>query len=367
MRVRQLNRSRPLQVCFAFGLVLGATALGFVPGCNSLIGNEEGHLAADAAGSGGDTADGGDTASAGTTTVGGKSGGGTGASGGKHSGGGTTSSGGTTDEGGTTSSGGTTDEGGAIDEGGTTASGGTNSGGTHSGGMNSGGSHSGGTSPSGGFGGGRGGAGGTGGTAGAGGGGPTGPYCPGPITPCGGSLIGTWTTLSSCLILPTQDPTEPAACQNSATYQTYLITGGITYAAGVWQDTFTQNVKESLTYSNACVSALYQEDSTRFPPPPASAATCQTYATNQVSNGATSASCPYSASTTSCNCSLTFTGSGTDSDTYTLSGANQYINASDPAGYPVSYCVKMTGGVTTLTISQKSPQGFTFQHVFTKN
>ena len=97
-----------IKLWFAFSLALGAAALSLVPACNSLIGNDEAHLAADAAGSGGDTADGGDTASAGMTAVSGKSSGGTAGggttSGGTHSGG--TTSGGTT-SGGSTGRGGT--------------------------------------------------------------------------------------------------------------------------------------------------------------------------------------------------------------------------------------------------------------------
>jgi hypothetical protein len=169
---------------------------------------------------------------------------------------------------------------------------------------------------------------------------------------------------SDCAILSTNDPEVPAACQNSESFQRYAITGSITYTGTSWTNSYTQNIQQTVTYTNACVVAFHAQNDL-FPAPPASIASCAQIAANQMTNGASTASCPYDSATTSCNCALTFTASGTAGDTYTLSGTNQYVNSQDPVGYPVSYCVKTTAGVTTLTLSQTNQEGYTFEHVLT--
>ena len=169
---------------------------------------------------------------------------------------------------------------------------------------------------------------------------------------------------SSCLILPSHDPTIPQACEGADAYQRYKITGNITYTATTWLEDYTQDVLETLTYSNACITAFHQQNNL-FPAPPASASTCGTIASNLSMNGASTAACPYASATTSCNCAMTFTASGTSGDSYGLSAAGQYVNSKDPPGYPVNFCVQTTGGVTTLTTSQTTEAGYTFEHVLT--
>jgi hypothetical protein len=200
-------------------------------------------------------------------------------------------------------------------------------------------------------------------SGGAGGAGPSGPYCARPLTACGGSLIGQWAFQSSCLTLPTQDPSIPAACQGGDAYQSYMFTGSITFTNSAWQSNITEDAVETLKYTTDCLTALKASNAS-FPDPPASTATCATLASNQIANGASDANCPYvAANGGSCNCVLLFSGSGTGSDTYTLMANNEYVNASDPAGWsPVSYCVQ--GNV--LTVSQTNPGGYTFQHTLTK-
>jgi hypothetical protein len=168
---------------------------------------------------------------------------------------------------------------------------------------------------------------------------------------------------SSCLILPSNDPTIPAACEGADAYQRYKITGNVTYQATTWLEDYTQDVLETLTYTNACIVAFNKQDSSF--PSPASPSTCGTIAANLVASGATTATGPYVSTSNSCNCSMTFTASGTSGDTYGASSASQYVNNKDPAGFPVSYCVQTTGGVTTLTTSHKTLAGYTFQHVLT--
>ena len=322
MRVRQLNWSRPLRVWFVLGLGLGSATLLGAPGCNSILGNEEGHRAA-SAGTGGEAGDAG-TGTSGSDSV---------------TGGASPSAG--------ASSGGSPSAG--------SPSGGSPSGGSPSGGSPSAGSPSGGSSI-----GGTGAAAGAVGTAGAAGGTDS-PYCPGTVTECGGTLIGTWVPQSSCVILPNPDPTIPTACQGADAYQRYKVTGNVTYTATTWTEDYTQDTLETLTYSSDCITAFHKMNS--LFPAPASAATCSMIAANLKSDGASSVSCPFL--NNGCDCALTFTAKGTTGDSYAKITNSEYINSKDTEGHAVSYCVHTVGGVTTLTTSEQTTANYTFEHFLT--
>jgi hypothetical protein len=259
------------------------------------------------------------------------------------------------------------------------ATGGSSGGSTSTGGKASGGSKSSGGANSGGAAGGKAGTGGvpatgSGGSAGSGTGGgaagsppTTGPYCTQIVSACGGSLVGTWAFQSSCLTIPAQDPSVPPECQGGVAYQRYQLSGTITYGAATVDSTTTQNIQETIRYTTACMTALNRANG-NFPPPPASASSCGTIATNQLANGASTASCPYNpAANGSCDCTLTFTNTGSAGDTYTVVGAGQYSYSSDPAGTnPTNYCVQIMPGTTTLTFSHTDDAGFTVQHILKK-
>ncbi|HTA90680.1 MAG TPA: hypothetical protein VK745_13915 [Polyangiaceae bacterium] len=199
------------------------------------------------------------------------------------------------------------------------------------------------------------------GTAGTGGGPQTGPYCSAAVTPCGGSLIGTWTIQSTCLILSTSDPTIPAACQDALGFLTYSVAGTVSFDGASLTADISSDIVQTLKYTTSCITALHASNS-GYPPPPASSA-CSTLAANQITNGATTANCPYDAANGgSCDCTLGFMSSGTGTDNYTLTGTGQYVDESDPPGYPVSFCVNGN----TLTTSQSSPSGQVIQHVLTR-
>jgi hypothetical protein len=209
---------------------------------------------------------------------------------------------------------------------------------------------------------GAGGAGGSSGSSGSTGTGATGPYCASALAPCGGSLIGTWSFKSSCLTLPTDDTTVPAACQGLETVSSYLFSGTATYTSSSWQASITDDEQYAFKYTTACITALNAADGT-FPAPPASATTCSTLETG-LEDANTTVSCVYVATGGgSCNCSFVYSNTATFGDDYTLMGTNSYVNATDPVGWsPVTYCVQGT----TLTISQTSPAGFTDVHALTK-
>ena len=313
MRVRHLNRSRPLRVWYVLRVGLVCAMLSGLPACNAILGNQEGHRAA-TGGSGGAAA------SAGTGT--------SGVSG---------------------------------DTAGASPSGGTSSGGSPSGGSPSGGSApSGGTSSGGSSSGGIGGNGAAGGSAGAGGGTDS-PYCPGTVTECGGNLIGTWKAQSSCLILPGTDPTIPTECEGADAYQRYKTTGNVTYMDTTWVEDYVQDTLETLTYTASCITAFHKMNS--LFPAPASASNCGTIASNLKMDGASSATCPFT--NNGCDCAMTFTASGTTGNSYSKITNSEYINSKDSDGHPVSYCVQVINGVTTLTTSQSNDAGYTFEHVLT--
>jgi hypothetical protein len=324
MLVRQLNRSKPLRLWFVLGMGLAGATLSGPLACNSILGNEVGHRALNG-GSGGTAASAGaDTSSAGSALGGGS------ASAGAPSAG--------------------------------ASSAGAPSAGAPSAGAPSAGAPSAGAPGGGASGGGSVGNAGASGAAGAGGG-TVSPYCPGTITECGGNLVGTWVAQSSCLILPSTDPTIPSECQMADAYQRYKVTGNVTYTATTWVEDYVQDTLETLTYSGSCITAFHNKQSTF--PAPASASTCGTIASNLKLNGASSASCPFL--NNGCNCALTFTASGTSGDSYAKVTNSEYINNKDATGHPVSYCVQTLNGVTTLTTSQTTDAGYTFQHVLTSS
>ncbi|MEO8901532.1 MAG: hypothetical protein ABI488_07390 [Polyangiaceae bacterium] len=302
------------------GIGLGGAALCATPACNAILGNEEGHRAA-SGGSGGTVASAGTAAS--SATAGSPSGGSP--SGGSPSGG--------------------------------SPSGGSPSGGSPSGGSPSGGGAAGGGSASGGASsGGIGGNGGASGTAGAGGG-TLSPSCSGTVRECGGNLVGTWVIQSSCVILPSANPTIPSQCNGADMYQRYKVTGNVTYTDKTWTEDYTEDTLETITYSASCITAFHKMDSTF--PAPASVANCGMIASNL---GASSASCLFV--NNGCNCALTFTEQGTTGDSYAKISNSEYTNSKDD-GQPVSYCVQTVGGVTTLTTSQQTLSDYTFERVFT--
>jgi hypothetical protein len=96
-------------------------------------------------------------------------------------------------------------------------------------------------------------------------------------------------------------------------------------------------------------------------PAPASASNCGTIAMNLKMSGASTATCPFV--NNGCDCAMTFTASGTKGDSYGKISNSAYFNNHDPVGHPVSYCVQVIGGVTTLTTSQTNDAGYTFEHV----
>jgi hypothetical protein len=209
--------------------------------------------------------------------------------------------------------------------------------------------------------------GGAGGVAGAGGSPQTGAYCAGPVAPCGGNLIGTWLLQSSCVILSASDPTIPATCQGATAFQSYTLTGAVTFATSSITSDTNESWMETLKYTTACITSLHADsaDYPNFPAsPPASAASCSMIA-SIFADSMTTASCPYaSAGGGTCNCTLNFSAnSQIQTDAYELVGTEQYVDdATDPNGdYPVSFCVKGN----TLTTSQSSASGQVIQHVLT--
>jgi len=174
-------------------------------------------------------------------------------------------------------------------------------------------------------------------------------------------LVGTWLAQSSCLILPSTDPTVPAACQGADSYQRYRFTGNVTYTDKTWTEDYVEDTLETLNYTSACMTAFHQMNS--LFPAPASASNCGTIAVNLVNSGASTASCPFL--NNGCNCAMTFTHKGTKGDSYALITNSEYINSKDSEGHAVSYCVQLVNGVKTLTTSETTTAGYTFEHVLT--
>jgi hypothetical protein len=189
----------------------------------------------------------------------------------------------------------------------------------------------------------------------------TGPYCTAAVTPCGGNLVGTWTFQSSCITLPTTDPTLPTECQGISGFLDYSFTGTVTFDGTSEEIDVTEQIDQTLKYTTACISALHDSHPTSVAPP-ASTTSCPMIASNLATSSSIDAYCPYSAANGgTCNCALVISGSGTTTDDYTISGTGQFVTASEP-DYPWTYCVSGN----TLTVSQSDADGNVFQHVLTK-
>jgi len=82
----------------------------------------------------------------------------------------------------------------------------------------------------------------------------------GSFTPCGGDLVGTWTTTDACMTLPTgaQGADPYAVCTAKPKYELELeVRGTITFRAdGTFQSAQTITASSETVLSNDCISKI---------------------------------------------------------------------------------------------------------------
>jgi hypothetical protein len=165
------------------------------------------------------------------------------------------------------------------------------------------------------------------------------------VSPCGGSVEGSWQIETTCAegdldAAMLASASAPSAC--NSLFQDFALdsAGTVTFSNGTENDDVTMSMKGNVVYTPACLSALGG----------GAAVTLTTTSCANVGSGLTSSG-QFSSATCSlangaCACAVVMTKTARTTQAYAISGTQ--ITYQDPKQSPMDYCVSGT----TMTVRQ---------------